>query len=135
MRANTFLKISAICTLGFGLAMALIPGWLMGLYGVKLDAGGIYLARLLGTSWLAFAAWTWLSSGLAEVQMRAAALPSLCLFFGLGALALLVGPLAGVTNFLGWAIVLVSAVFLAGHGYFLLRPSPSDQPQTSAGRA
>jgi hypothetical protein len=135
MRANTFLKISAVCTLGFGLAMALIPAWLMGLYGVELSAGGVYLARLLGTSWLAFAAWTWLSSGLAEAQMRAAALPSLCLFFGLGALALLAGPLAGTTNLLGWAIVLLSAAFLAGHGYFLLRPSTGDQPQPSAGRA
>ena len=119
MRAKTFLKISAACTLSFGLAMALIPGWLMGLYAVELDAGGIYLARLLGTSWLAFAALTWLSSDLAVAQLRTAVLPSLCLFFGLGALALLFGPLGGVTNLLGWAIVLVSAVFMAGHGYFL----------------
>jgi hypothetical protein len=121
MRAKTFLKISAACTLFFGLAMALIPGWLMGLYAVELDAGGIYLARLLGTSWLAFAALTWLSSDLAVAQLRTAVLPSLCLFFGLGALALLFGPLGGVTNLLGWAIVLVSAVFMAGHGYFLFR--------------
>lgn len=135
MNVRTFLKVSAVCTLLFGAAMSLIPGWLMGLYGIGLDGGGLYLARLLGTSWLGFAAFTWLSTGLAGAQLRAAVLPSLCIFFGLGALALLYGPLAGVTNVLGWAIVLVSAVFFAGHAYFLLRPAADERARPSVGQA
>jgi hypothetical protein len=135
MVVRTFLKISAVCTLFFGAAMSLIPGWLMGLYGIELDGGGLYLARLLGTSWLGFAAFTWLSTGFADAQLRAAVLPSLCIFFGLGALALLYGPLAGVTNLLGWAIVLVSAVFCAGHAYFFLRPAANKPAPPSVGRA
>lgn len=133
MRVSTLLKINALCNLFFGLMLFFIPGWMMALFGVTLDAGGAYLGRMAGGAFLGYAAITWLSRELPEAQLRAAVLPALFIWFAVGLLALLYGQLAGITNFLGWFTILLSAFFVAGYAYFLLRLAGQERARPAAG--
>jgi len=121
MRIATLLKFNTLCNLAFGLLL-IIPGWMMSLFDVPLDQGGVYMARIAGGSFLGFVALTWLSQGLSEVQLRKVVVPSLLIWFIVGLLPLLYGQILAVTNILGWFTILLSAFFLTGYAYFMLRP-------------
>lgn len=133
VRVSTLLKFNSLCNLFFGLMLLLVPTWMMTMFGVNLDEGGVYLARMAGAAYLGYAAITWLSRDLPEEPLRLVILPSLLIWFGVGMLTLLYGQLAGITNFLGWFTVLLSAFFVAGHAYFLIRPSEKGQTRPAAG--
>ena len=133
MRVSTLLKFNALCNLFFGLFLLFIPHWMMNLFGVNLDAGGIYLARMTGGSFLGYAALTWLSRDLPEEPLRAVILPALFIWFAVGILTLLFGQLTRVTNFLGWFTILLSAFFTTGYAYFLIRPTGQKRTQPAAG--
>jgi hypothetical protein len=121
-RITTVLKFNTLCNLMFGLLLLIVPGWMMSLFGVMLDQGGLYMARLAGSSFLGFAALTWLSQELQEDQLRKVILPTLLTWFAIGLLSLLYGQVLAVTNFLGWVTILLSAFFVGSYAYFLLRP-------------
>jgi len=55
MKLSAFSIIWAIIYLGFGLGLLLIPALFMTTYGVKLDAGGAFMTRLLGSAQVAYA--------------------------------------------------------------------------------
>lgn len=133
MRVSTLLKFNALCNLFFGLMLLFIPAWMMSMFGVNLDAGGVYLARLAGAAYLGYAAITWLSRELPEEQLRLVILPSLLTWFTAGMLVLLYGQLAGITNFLGWFTILLSAFFVAGYAYFLVRPAEKERTRPVVG--
>lgn len=133
MRVSMLLKFNSLCNLFFGLMLLLLPTWTMTMFGVKLDAGGVYLARMAGAAYLGYAAITWLSREIPEEQLRLVILPALLIWFGVGMLTLLYGQLAGITNFLGWFTVLLSAFFVAGYAYFLIRPAQKEQTRPAAG--
>ena len=133
MRLSTVFILNALCNLCFGLALLFFPGWMMGLFGVSLNAGGGYLARMAGAAWLGFAALTWLGRAIPEERLRLAVLHSLFVWFATGILTLLYGQLLGITNFLGWFTILLSAFFLAAYGYFLFRTPTGAQTRSATG--
>lgn len=133
MRVSTLLKFNALCNLFFGLMLLFVPTWMMPMFGVSLDTGGVYLARMAGAAYLGYAAIAWLGRGLPVEQLRLVILPALLIWFAIGMLALLYGQLAGITNFLGWFTVLLSASFVAGYAYFLIRPTEQEQTKPAVG--
>jgi hypothetical protein len=60
MKLNTLFVINAVVAVLFGLGFILIPSQLLSLYDVDMNEAGIYLARLLGAAFLAFAIISWL---------------------------------------------------------------------------
>ena len=131
MKISMLLKFNTICNLFFGLMLLFIPGVMMALFGVNLGIGGVYMARMAGGAFLGFAAITWYNRDLPEEQLRLTILPALFVWFAVGILPMLYGQLSGITNFLGWFTVLLSAFFLVGYAFFLLRPIPKEKTRVA----
>ena len=133
MRVSTLLKFNTLCNLFFGLPLLVIPNAMMAMFGIHLEPGGVYIARMAGASWLGLAVLTWLGRELPEAQLRLAILPALLASFAVGLLAMLFGQLTGVTNFMGWPPILLAAFFVAAYGYALLHPAGQKQAGPAAG--
>ncbi len=124
MKLSTLLTINAIVAILFGLGFLLIPDTLLSWYGVDLPVAGIFISRLLGAAFVAFATVSW------EVRTADSAADSsavrailLSFFIGdiLGALISLIYQVDGVANALGWTTVAIYLLLGLGFGYFSLR--------------
>ena len=59
MKLSTFLVIVSIVAFIFGILFIFIPGALLSLYGISLNAGGQLVARLFGAALLGYSVLTW----------------------------------------------------------------------------
>lgn len=119
MKPNTFLGITAIVALFFGLAFYLFPVETMSAYGVTLDVSGHFIARYLGSAFLGVAVINWLvrNNSLKEGSMQAILLG----FFVLtvtGFVASVFDALRGVGNSLVWSTVFIYFILAVGFGYY-----------------
>ena len=116
---KTFLVITAIISLVFGVGMVFIPFQVVSIYGTSLDISGQFMARYFGAALL----------GLAIIfyQMRTSKsfenLSKTVLLGGLvfGVFLLIVSiwdVFAGTHNALVWLNVVLGIFFVAGFGYF-----------------
>jgi hypothetical protein len=116
MKVTTFLVVKAIVSLAFGLALALVPAVLMGLYGVTLNPAGALMGRLVGACLIGIGLTCWLGSNVASDGQRAI---TLALFIGdsVGFVVALVAQLSGLMNAVGWTVVAVWLLLALGNGY------------------
>ena len=94
----------------FGVGFLLLPGFVVSLYGISLDASGTLMARLLGVADIASAT---LLLGLPDLpDSQAARFVSIkgALEWGLITIVVLLNTLSGLLNFLGWISVVLFVV-------------------------
>lgn len=94
----------------FGVGFLLLPGFVVSLYGISLDASGTLMARLLGVADIASAT---LLLGLRDLpDSQAARFVSIkgALEWGLITIVVLLNTLSGLLNFLGWISVVLFVV-------------------------
>jgi hypothetical protein len=126
MKLSTLMVVKAVVCLGFGIVLLAIPGLLMSLYGVRLDQGGILMARLYGASLLGNLMLTWFSRHDPGSEALRAAVLGLFVYDAIGLIVSLIAMFSGVMNALGWSVVAIYLVLTVGYGYFLFaRPSQS----------
>jgi hypothetical protein len=112
--------INAIVAVLFGLGFVLVPEPLLASYGVELSEAGLFVARLLGTAFIAFALISWLikdSPGSSELR---AVILAFFVSDLIGFVLSLIFQLQGVANALGWSTVLIYLLLGVGFGYFYL---------------
>jgi len=124
MKPNTFLGITALVALLFGLSFYLVPVETMAMYGVTLDVSGQYIARYLGSAFLGVAVINWLvrNISLKDKSMQAILLG----FFTLsltGFVASVFDALRAIGNNLVWSTVLIYLILALGFGYYGFRKS------------
>jgi hypothetical protein len=125
MKLTLFMTLAAIVALLFGLAFLLVPAGLLSLYGVTLDSGGQWIARYLGSAFLAIAAMTWLGRAASGPGLRAILVGDFVLAIT-GLLVAIFDRLYGVGNMLVWSTLGIYLLLSLGFGYFvLLKPSTS----------
>jgi hypothetical protein len=126
MKLSTLMVVKAVVCLGFGILLLAIPGPLMSLYGVTLDQGGIFMARLYGASLLGNLMLTWFSRNAPGSEALRAAVLGLFVYDAVGLIVALIAMFSGVMNALGWSVVAIYLVFTVGYGYFqFVKPSES----------
>jgi hypothetical protein len=124
MKLRNLMVIKAVVCLGFGILLLAVPGLLMSLYGVTLQEGGIFMARLYGASLVGNLMLTWFSRNDPGSEALRAAILGLFVYDAFGLIVAIVAMLSGVMNVLGWGIVAIYLFFTAGYGYFyLVKPS------------
>lgn len=129
MKFKTMMTIKAAVCLVFGIPMLIVPGLLMSLFGVTLDAGGTLMARLYGAALLGNLMLTWFGRNVAASDARRAIAIHLSVYDAIGFVVAVLATLSGIMNVLGWSVVLIYLVIALGFGYFLFKkPSASDQP-------
>jgi hypothetical protein len=120
MTLRTLFTINAIVAVLFGLAFLLAPVPLLASYGVELSDAGLYVARLLGSAFIAFALISWFfrdSPGSSELR---AVILALFVSDLIGFVLSLIYQLQGVANALGWSTVVIYLLLGVGFGYFYM---------------
>ena len=126
MKLRNLMVIKAIVCLGFGILLLAIPGLLMSLYGVTLQEGGIFMARLYGASLVGNLILTWFSRNDPGSEALRAAVMGLFFYDAIGLIVAVVAMLSGIMNPLGWSVVAIYLFLTAGYGYFwFVKPSES----------
>lgn len=105
--------------LGFGLGLLVLPGTLLGIYGMSLDPDGTVVARLLGGQLLGYVPLEWFAlrgdRAIRRVNLRSVFVAEVT---GLAVTALAAVQGRGNTLFLG--VVAIFLVFALWRGYYLL---------------
>ena len=118
MNLKNMHTVKAVVCLAFGALFLLVPGPLMSFFGVTLDPGGMFVARLYGASLIGNLCLTWFSRNDPGSQARNAAVLGLFVYDAIGFVVALAAVLSGVMNLFGWAVVLLYLFLTLGYGYF-----------------
>jgi hypothetical protein len=118
MKLKTMLVIKAVVCLVFGILFLLIPGPLMAFFGVTLDPGGIFVARLYGASLIGNLFLTWFARNDSGSEALRASVLGLFVYDAIGFIVALMAVLSGIMNTLGWAVVGLYLLLTLGFGYF-----------------
>ncbi len=118
MKLGNLLVAGAVVTLIFGLALVLVPGTLLSLYGITVNDAGILLAQLFGAAFLGYTVLNWSARNASDSEaLRGIVLANLIMDV-VGFVVTLLGQLAQVANALGWSSVALYLLFSLGFAYF-----------------
>lgn len=118
MKLRTMMIIKAMVCLGFGILLLVVPGSLMAFWGVSLDSGGEFMARLYGASVIGNLFLTWFAKNDSGSEALRASVLALFVYDAIGFIVSLMAVLAGVMNPLGWVVVGLYLFLALGFGYF-----------------
>lgn len=125
MKLKTLLVIMALFSLIWGAGFILVPTFFWSLYGLALDAGGVYMSRQLGVVFFMLGLILWLARNEhSPVALRAM---TIGLFSGnvLGFGVALVGQFSARISMLGWVGIASYFLLALGFGYYLAKPADS----------
>jgi hypothetical protein len=120
MKFKTMMIIKAVVCLAFGIPMLAVPGSLMSIFGVTLNAAGILMARLYGATLLGNLLLTWFGRNIVAPDGRRAICLHLFVYDAVGCVVALLATLSGVMSGLGWSVVLLYLLIAFGFGLCLL---------------
>ncbi len=119
MTAKTFLTISSIFAILYGLAFLLLPGPSIALYGTEPEFHLILIMRYFGSTLLAFGVLEWFGKDFRDWEAVRAVLIAVIALNAVGLLVTLGGMAEGLLNATAWSSIILYAVFLAGAVYCL----------------
>ena len=122
MKLKSFLIITAIIYIPFGIGMMLIPYQLFGIYGFDLNADGAILGRVVGAAIVGLGLINYLSRNedLSSVSLRAILIGNL-VYHVLDTFIDFFPTYQGVVNAFTWSFVVLHIVLAIGFAYFLFR--------------
>jgi hypothetical protein len=119
MTAKTFLTISSIFAILYGLGFLLLPGPSIAFYGTEPESHLILVMRFFGSALLAFGVLEWFGRDFREWEAVRAVLIAVIILNAVGLLVTLGGIAEGLFNSTVWSSVILYAAFLAGAVYCL----------------
>jgi hypothetical protein len=119
MTAKTFLTISSVFAILFGLSFLLAPGASITTYGTEPEPHLILVVRFLGSALLAFGTVQWIGKEIRDQEAIRALLIGVAVLNVLTLLLSLWGIAQGLFNAMGWLNAILGIVFLGGALYFL----------------
>jgi hypothetical protein len=118
---DTLFLVTFVITVLFGLVFIIIPGALLGVLGVSVEAAGTALARLFGSALLGFPILLWFGRLSHNKILRKGLVYSLFVYFLISLVVLTLAMLNRLMNALGWSVVALHALLAAWFGYFLVK--------------
>ncbi|MBV8850325.1 MAG: hypothetical protein JOZ16_12155 [Methylobacteriaceae bacterium] len=128
LNLNTFLLISAIVALLFGLGFVLLPGVMFSIYGIAASPASYLGFRLFGSVLVAIGLLNWLFKDSSNWEAVRALLLSVAIGNVIGLLLVLFATIAGTINAMGWSAVLIYLLLGIGDAYFVSR-GPGATPE------
>ena len=121
LNLNTFLLISAIVALLFGIGFVLLPGVMFSIYGIAGSPASYLGFRLFGSALIAIGVLTWSLKDSANWEAVRALLMSVAIGNAIGLLLVLFATINGTIGAMGWTAVLIYLLLIAGDGFFISR--------------
>jgi len=119
MNRNMFLIIAAVITALFGIGLLLAPAQMAATYGTTLNASGIHVARIAGSSLIVIGWITWGARNGSGAEALRAVLLSGAVANVLDLLISGYATMNGVIGYgIGWATVALHILLALGFGYF-----------------
>jgi hypothetical protein len=122
MNLKSLIIIMGVFCLVWGAGFLLFPVQLWSLYGIQLDSGGIYMARMLGTVFFMLGVILWFARDDPGSQSLRAIILGLFVGNSIGFVVSLVGQLSSGIAALGWMAVGAYLLLGLGFGYYLIIP-------------
>lgn len=121
MKLNTLILIMSLLCLLWGVGFILLPVSMWSMYGLTLDASGVYISRELGTIFFTLGIILWLARNEPGLQIRRTM--AIGLFIGnlLGCVVTLIGQFSAEVNAMGWVGFLMYALLALGFGYYTFK--------------
>ena len=121
MKLSTLIFIMALLSLLWGTGFILLPALMWSLYGLNLDASGIYVARELGTIFFTLGIILWLTRNNLGLKTQRAMATSLFIGNLLGFVVTLIGQFSSGVNAMGWVGAMLYLLLALGFGYYTLK--------------
>lgn len=121
MKLKTLIVIMALLSLVWGAGFILVPAFFWSLYGLTLDAGGVYMSRQLGVVFFMLGIILWLArKETSQVALRAM---TIGLFIGnlIGFVVALFGQFSANISLLGWVGIASYFLLALGFGYYRMK--------------
>ncbi len=122
---NTLFLVALIVEAIFGIGFVLVPGAMLGPFGITLNEIATTLARLFGSALVSFAILLWFARKSGNSDFKEGVAYSMSAYYVVSTILLLIAELAGQTNVLGWSVIIIHVVLLVWFGYFLVKGSRS----------
>ena len=119
MTARTFLTISSIFAILYGIGFLLLPGPCITMYGTDPEPHLMLVVRYFGSALLAFGVLEWFGKDFRGWEAVRGVLITVAILNGVGLLLTLLGMAEALFNSMAWSSVILYAVFLAGAVYCL----------------
>ena len=117
MKLSYLMVANAVVNMIFGIAFVLVPGLVLGVYGVMAMERPV--EQLLGVELIGFAVLNWFARNATGGETLRAILLANFVANALGFIVTLLLSLSGVPNALVWSAVVIPLLFALGFGYFL----------------
>jgi hypothetical protein len=118
MTLRNTLLVNGVALLVFALAILLLPGTILELFGFTTGPAERLLGQLVGVELLANALISLFALDVKEMNIKGAFILSFFIADGIGFIISAGGVLSGVMNAPGWVIVAVYLLLALGFGYF-----------------
>ena len=118
---QTLFLVTFILELIFGIGFLAVPGMLLGNFGVSLDPIGVSLARLFGSALLGFCTLVWYARAKDSADLSKAAVRTMFIFWLVSTILLVITQLNGLTNSMGWSIIVLHGILLIWTGAFAFK--------------
>jgi hypothetical protein len=119
MTAKTFLTISSIFAMLYGLGFLLLPGPSIALYGTEPEPHLMLIMRFFGSTLLAFGVLVWFGKNFRDWEAVRGVLIAVIILNVVGLLVTVLGMAEGLLNSTAWSSLILYAVFLVGAVYCL----------------
>jgi hypothetical protein len=123
MKLATYLAISGVVALLFGLAFLLLPELSLKQYGIPTGPHNVMEARYFGGTLVAYGLVLWLGRGLRDDAAQRVMLQAGVAGNAIGAIVSGHAASTGLQNQMAWGSVLLYAALLAGNLYYLSSPA------------
>lgn len=114
MTYRTVATANAIASVLFGLAALLVPTALASLYAITFDGAAVYVARLLGGSYVGYAIASFLTRDATDRATRRAIAAANVFAWATGCIVTTFVQVQGLANGFGWATAALELVFAVG---------------------
>ena len=118
---DTLFLVALIVEALFGIGFLIVPGPMLGPFGVTLDTAATTFARLFGSALISFPILLWFARKSPQPEFKKGVVWSLFTFYLVSTIILLISQLAGLMNGLGWIVVGIHLILLVWFGYFLVK--------------
>jgi len=122
MKFKTLMITKAVVCIVLGVPILVVPKYFYGIFGVTLDAAGVFPAWEYGASLMGNALLTWNGRYAKQSKGRRAIIKGMTVYNGIGCIVTVIAILNGTVNPLGWGAAAIYLFFTLGFGYFWLNP-------------